>query len=493
MRLKVLWLVLLLLLPGALAQQLREQIRKYTLDNGLRVLMVPDKTAPVIHFNLMFDVGGVDEAPGLGGIAHMVEHMAFKGTPSIGSLDWAKEKAALEAIDKARADLDRALANRASQEEVQRLTAAFNQAREEAKKLALPNAIDQLFTNNGEQGLNASTGYDRTDYRVSLPSNRLELYLRVYADVMLNAVFRSFYEEADVVLEERRQRSENDPNGALSEVFLRTAFQVHPYGRPLIGSREEIQGYRVDRAMEFWKTHYHPNRAVLVMVGDVEPERDIQLVRRYMGAIPRGPARPSLNIPAEPPQTAERRATLEYNAQPSLLIGFHKPTYPNREAYVMDMIDSILTEGRTSRLFRRLVIQEQAALNVSSSSASPGFRYPNMFTISAQPRAPRTTADLERLIYEELERLKNEPVSPQELQKVRNQTRAAYLRVLQGGPGLTQTLAFYELFFGGYQRIFEEEAIYNAITAEEIQQAARKYFTPQNRTVATLVTRGGSR
>ena len=130
---------------------------------------------------------------------------------------------------------------------------------------------------------------------------------------------------------------------------------------------------------------------------------------------------------------------------------------------------------------------------MSSSSASPGFRYPNLFTISAQPRAPRTTQDLERLIYEELERLKNEPVSPQELQKVRNQTRAAYLRVLQGGPGLAQTLAFYELFFGGYQRIFEEEAIYNTITAEEIQQAARKYFTPQNRTVATLISRGGSR
>ncbi len=430
----VIGLLLLLLLPGALAQQLKDEIRKYTLENGLRVLMVPDRTAPVIHFNLMFDVGGVDEAPGLGGIAHMVEHMAFKGTPSIGSLDWPREKVALEAVDKARAELDQALARGAPQSEIDRLTQAFNQAREEAKKLALPNPIDQLFTNNGEQGLNASTGYDRTDYRVSLPSNRLELYLRVYADVMMNAVFRSFYEEVDVVLEERRQRNENDPNGALSEVFLRAAFQVHPYGRPLIGSREEIQGYRVDKALEFWKTHYHPNRAVLVLVGDVEPERDIQLVRRYMGAVPRGPERPSLDIPAEPPQTAERRVTLEYNAQPSLRIGFHKPTYPSREAYVMDMIDAILTEGRTSRLFRRLVIQEQAALNVSSSSASPGFRYPNLFVISAQPRAPRTTADLERLIYEELERLKNEPVSPQELQRVRNQTRAAYLEGTPGRP-----------------------------------------------------------
>ncbi|MCS7057412.1 MAG: insulinase family protein [Meiothermus sp.] len=486
-------LFLVLLLPGALAQRLKDEIRRYTLDNGLRVLMVPDRTAPVIHFNLMFDVGGVDEAPGLGGIAHMVEHMAFKGTPSIGSLDWPRERAALEAVDKARAELDQALARGAPQSEVDRLTQAFNQAREEAKKLALPNAIDQLFTNNGEQGLNASTGYDRTDYRVSLPSNRLELYLRVYADVMMNAVFRSFYEEVDVVLEERRQRNENDPNGALNEVFLRAAFQVHPYGRPLIGSREEILGYRVDKAMEFWKTHYHPNRAVLVLVGDVEPERDIALVRRYLGAVPRGPERPNLDIPAEPPQTAERRVTLEYNAQPSLRIGFHKPTYPSRDAYVMDMIDAILTEGRTSRLFRRLVIQEQAALNVSSSSASPGFRYPNLFVISAQPRAPRTTQDLERLIYDELERLKNEPVSPQELQRVRNQTRAAYLRVLQGGPGLAQTLAFYELFFGGYERIFEEESIYNTITPEEIQQAARKYFTPENRTVATLVTKGGSR
>lgn len=489
MRLKPLVLALVLLASLGLAQNLRERVRLYTLENGLRVIMVPDRTAPVIYFNLLSDYGGVDEPPGLGGLAHMVEHMAFKGTQSIGSRDWAKEQVALQAVETARDALDAARKSNATKEELDRLTAAFNKAREEAQALQQDSGFDDLFTRNGAQGLNASTGYDRTNYTVALPSNRLELYLRIYADVLLNPVFRSFYEEADVVREERRQRTENDPNGFLFENFLAAAYKVHPYGRPLIGSAEEIAGYRTAAALELWRANYHPNRMVLAMVGDLEPERDIALVRKYFGAVPRGPNRPANPIPAEPPQTAERRVTVNFNAQPAMLIGFHKPTYPSREAYVLDIVDAILTDGRTSRLFRRMVTQDQVAANVSSSSGSPGIRFPNMFLFSIQPRAPKTPEDVEKALYEELEKLKTELVSAEELQKVKAQTRVGYLRALAGGSGLAFNLAFYEMFLGGWAKVLEEEQIYASVTAEEIREVARKYFTPENRTVAILLPR----
>jgi predicted Zn-dependent peptidase len=233
----------LALLPWGSAQdELAADIHEATLENGLRVIMVVRDLAPVIDFNLTFDVGGVDEPPGLGGIAHMVEHMAFKGTRSIGSRDIAAEEDALRALERAANALKVAREAGAQGDALARFEADFAEAQAAAQALASPNALDTLFTDNGAQGLNASTGYDRTSYTVSLPANRLELYARVYADVLSNPVFRSFYEERDVVREERRGRSEDSPDGVLSEAFLAAAFQEHPYGRPLIGDAEEIAG-----------------------------------------------------------------------------------------------------------------------------------------------------------------------------------------------------------------------------------------------------------
>ena len=203
---------LAMLMGLASAQDLREQVSTYTLDNGMRVIMVEQDAAPVISFNLMFDVGGIDEPDGLGGIAHMVEHMAFKGTQTIGTDTPDLEEQALAKVETLALALEQVRKN-GSEEEVAETQAAFLEAREEAKAFASPNALDLLFDANGGVGLNASTGYDRTSYVISMPSNRLELYARVYADILRDTVFRSFYEERDVVREERRQRSEDDPQG----------------------------------------------------------------------------------------------------------------------------------------------------------------------------------------------------------------------------------------------------------------------------------------
>lgn len=477
------------LLPVAQAQRdLAESVHEATLENGLRVIMVVRDFAPVIDFNLTFDVGGVDEPEGLGGIAHMVEHMAFKGTRSIGSFDLEAELAALEALEVAASTLEVARRTGASPEALATFEAAFEEAKAAAQALASPNALDTLLSSNGAEGLNASTGYDRTSYTVSLPANRLELYARVYADVLTNPIFRSFYEERDVVREERRQRSEDQPDGVLYEAFLAEAFQTHPYGRSLIGSAAEIERYRAADAQAIFEVFYHPNRAVLVMVGDLDPERDLETIRRYFDFVPRGPE-VRAELPAEPEQTAERRAEVPFDAEPQVVVGFHKPTLPEREAYVLDVVDYILGKGRTSRLYRRLVVEDQLALGISTSSATPGIRYPNLFTFEGQPRAPHTTQDLEAALYEELDHLKAEPVSDAELQRAKTLLRADVVRSLASGSALAANLAFNELFAGGWERLFDDLDTYDTVTADEIMAVSERTFTPQNRTVATLVTR----
>ena len=484
-RLAALLILALLLAAPVAGQDLAERVTTETLDNGMKLILVEQPSAPVISFHLAFDVGGIDEPAGLGGIAHMVEHMAFKGTRRIGSLDWEAEQRALDAVEVARLALEQVRrsgdAERVAAAE-QRLAAA----RERANALAEPAPLDDLLGVAGATGLNASTGYDSTQYVVSLPANRLELYARVYAGVMADTVFRSFYEERDVVREERRQRSEDDPQGVLIEAFLAEAFPDHPYGRPLIGSFEEIAGWTATKAEAFFEAFYAPDRAVLVAVGDVDPARDLQVLRRYFGAVP---ARDTLSprLPEAAPQTAERRVEVTFDAQPQLAVGWRKPTWPDRDAFALDLIDALLTNGRTSRLYQRLVLEDGSVLGVSSASTFPGSREDNLFLVYAQPRAPFGPDEVLAAIDDELARLAREGVSEAELEKVKNQVRAGTVRSLTSNAGLASSLAFNEMFAGGWERLFEDLDVYRSITAEEIREVAARTFVDEQRTVGVLV------
>ncbi len=480
-----------LVLPAALAQDLASRVHTATLDNGMRILLVEQHAAPVVSFDLMFDVGGVDEPPGLGGIAHMVEHMAFKGTTTIGTDHPAQERQALTDVEV----LAYALANARGKSDpalVDTLQKEFMAARKQAQSLASQAPLDSILSVNGAVGLNASTGYDTTHYVVSLPANRVELYARIYADEMANAVFRSFYEERDVVREERRQRSEDDPQGVLMEAFLTEAFPGSPYGRPLIGSASAIEGYTATEAHAFYQAFYAPDRAVLVAVGDLDPVKDMATLERYFGAVP---AHPTLHtrFPAPVAQTVERRTTVTFQAQPQIMIGYPKATYPAREAYVLDLVDALLGQGRTSRLYKRLVVQDQVATSVQTSSSFPGTRLPDAFIIYALPRAPHTTAEVEADVYDELHKLATEPVSDHELQKVKNLVRASTLRTWSSNAGLAQALAYNELFAGGWEHLMGDLETYDSVTAQEIQAVAQQVFAAQHRTVAVLQPpKGGS-
>ena len=470
---------------AAIAQDLSSREHMTTLSNGMRIVLVEQHAAPVVSFVLMFDVGGLDEPPGLGGIAHMVEHMAFKGTTTIGSHDATAEAAALTDVEIWALALKRARAT-GDEAALAAFQQGFERATQRAGALASSNPLDDLLSVNGATGLNASTGYDATQYVVSLPSNRIELYARIYADVMANAVFRSFYAERDVVREERRQRSEDDPQGVLFEAFLTAGFPGEPYGRPLIGEAAAIAGYTATNAHAFYNAFYAPDRAVLVMVGDVDPVADLAVLERYFGAVPRRTTVHTL-LPRPEPQSSERRVAVTFDAQPQLMVGWRKPTYPDRDAYVFDLIDALLSGGRTSRLYQRMVLNDQIALDIATSSGFPGVREPNAFIVYGLPRAPYGTDDLEAALDDEIDRLVRAGVSDSELQKVKNQVRAATIRGLASNAGLASSLAYNELFGGGWENLIADLDVYDSITTEEVQSAAARVFRPENRTVAVLL------
>lgn len=485
------WLVLAGLLAcasifgSASAQGIADRVTTITLDNGMRVILVEQPSAPVISFHLAFDVGGIDEPAGLGGIAHMVEHMAFKGTTSIGTHDPRAEADALAAVEVAVLALRRAQRD-GSDAAIAEAEARLQAARDVANALSAPAPLDDLLSVAGAVGLNASTGYDSTQYVVSLPANRFELYARVYADVMANTVFRYFYAERDVVREERRQRSQDDPQGVLFEAFLSEAFGEHPYGRPLIGSFEEIAAWTATRSEAFYDQFYAPDRALLVAVGDVDPERDLPIVERYFGAIP---ARDTVvsRIPDAAAQTDERRVEVTFDAQPQIAIGWRKPTYPDRDAFALDLIDALLTNGRTSRLYQRLVLGDGSVLNVSSSASFPGTREDNLFLVHAQPRSPFGPDEVLAAVENEIDRLVRDGIDPAELEKVRNQVRAGTVFGLTSNAGLASALAYNEMFAGGWERLFDDLDIYLSIGAEELREVAERTFVDEQRTVGVLM------
>lgn len=465
---------------------LREAVQKFILDNGLRILMVKRECSPTVSFRVLFKTGGVDEPRGKTGLAHVLEHMMFKGTTTIGTKDYEKERILLEKVDELAERLLRVQDTERGSQEIELLRQALQAAQAEAEMYIQAGELNRIYDENGAVGFNAATWQDGTMYMVSLPSNRLELWARLTTDSIANPVFRQFYRERDVVVEERRQRTETDPTGLLTEQFLAAAFIAHPYGRPTVGWLSDLEGMVRSDLRQFYGRYYIPSNAVIAVMGGIQPEQDIEIIRRYFSVTPPGKPPPQV-VTREPQQQGERRVVVKFDAGPEVFVGYHKPTYPDQAAYVFDVIDILLTGGRTSRLFKRMVIQERLALSVKTGSSLPGNRYDNLFFFHGVPHVPHTSQDLERIFYEEIERLKTEAVTARELQKVKNQVRADFIYTLQSNEGLASQLVYYEAFFGGWERMLEYPGMIESITPEEIMEVARTYLIEDNRTVATLV------
>jgi predicted Zn-dependent peptidase len=472
----------------------RLPVTRHVLPNGMTFLLLRREGAPTVSFVTHYRAGAVDEWTGISGTAHLFEHMLFKGSTVIGTNNLAAEEALFPVIDAA-ADSFTTEFRRGAQADsaaLGRLRDRLKQLEDSARTFVVSNELDRILTENGAQGLNASTNWDVTNYFFSLPANRAQLWFVLESDRLRHPVLREFYSEREVVMEERRLRVETQPFGLLFEEFLQAAFRAHPYGRPVVGLASEIQAVSRRSALEYFRRFYGPNNAVVAIVGDLDVEQMKQWATRYFADLPAGdPHRPV--VTQEPPQRGERRILVEYDANPLVLIGYHIPNARHPDAPALSVLSQLLTGGRRSRLFQRLVLRDRIATQISSFQ-QPGSLYPRLIAFQGVPIAPRTTADIEQAVYEEIDRIQREPPTAAELQRVRNQIEASSIQRLQSSFGLAFQLSSSEALWGDWRQTFRDQAALAAVTSEDVQRVARTYFAATNRTVATLVRpQGGTR
>ena len=460
---------------------------KHGLPNGMTFLLLRREGAPTVSFVTHYRAGGVDEWTGISGTAHLFEHMLFKGSTSIGTKNLAAEQALFPVIDAVADSVTEEFRRGALTDSgrLQRLRDRLKALEDSARQFVVSNELDRILTENGAVGLNASTNNDVTNYYFSLPSNRAKLWFVLESDRLKHPVMREFYSEREVVMEERRLRVETQPLGLLFEEFLQAAFRAHPYGRPVVGVASEIQTVSRNNALEYFRRYYGPNNAVVAIVGDINVDSVKAWATRYFGDIPAGaPHKPV--VTQEPPQRGERRIQVEFDANPSVLVGYHVPGTQHPDAPALAVLAQVLTGGRTSRLFQRLVIRDRVAAAIGSSQ-QPGQLYPRLMVFNGVPIAPKTTEDIEKAVYEELERIQREPPSEAELQKVRNNVESASIQRLTSNFGLAFQLSNSEALWQDWSQTFRDLAAQGRVTAADVQRVAKLYFSASNRTVGTLV------
>jgi predicted Zn-dependent peptidase len=461
----------------------RLPVRDFTFDNGLRLLVLPRPGVPTVSFVMHFRVGGLNERLGTTGTAHLLEHMLFKGTESIGTRDVEVERRLFTLMDASNDSLLEAR-QAGDEERVSSLAERIAGLEDQAREYVIGNEFDRILTRAGAQGLNAQTTSESTIYHVELPANRAELFFALEADRMSNPVFREFYTERDVVMEERRLRVETSPGGLLYEAHLATAFTMHPYGVPVVGYMSDLQRLTRRDVERYYRSYYGPNNAVLAVVGSVDPDQIAAWARHYLGPIPRGED-PPLVLAVEPEQRGERRVVVEWDAQPRLRIGWHVPAATHPDAPALAILSSILTGGRTSRLHERLVLDDRLATSVFAS-VGPGALHPRLFQIEATPRYPHTTRQLESAIYEEIARLARDGPTDEEVERVHNQIAAGAIRRVQSNLGLAFQLAESEALLGDWRETFRSNAALARVVAADVRSVADRDLRRVNRTVATL-------
>ena len=483
-----LFTVLLLLPLGIPAQDLKEfekRVTEFTLANGLHFIVLERHEAPVVSFHTYVNAGSVDDPEGKTGLAHMFEHMAFKGTETIGSKNWPEEKKALAAIEDAydRLDQERRKGPHADPKKIEALESEVKAAIEKADSYVIPNLYPTIIEENGGVGLNAGTSYDSTEYFYNLPANRAELWFNLESERFLHPVFREFYKERDVVMEERRMRIESSPQGKLFEALLAVAFEAHPYRRPPSGWSSDIQSLRVRDAQQFYKTYYVPANITVGIAGDVDPKQIRDLAEKYFGRLPAGPLPPLVHT-AEPPQDGPRQSQIESPAQPFDLFAYKRPDQYDKDDPVFDVISSILAGGRTGILYKQMVRDKQISLAAEADDSVPGSKYPNLFLFFVVPSLGHTIEENRKSLDEILGHFKNEKVDADTLARVKTKTRASLIHRLDNNAGLAQLLTSYYVNYGDWRKLFTSLDDIDKVTADDVQRVARKYFIPNARTEA---------
>jgi predicted Zn-dependent peptidase len=522
-------------------EDLKDEVQEFTLDNGVHFIVLERHDVPVFSFNIHMDVGSAQEVTGITGLAHILEHMAFKGTSEVGTEDIKKERKAMAAEDatfevlkaernrmlrhgqdievlflgeEALADLGDDAREMIVNGEVSTLGAAraldfeqkqyvttfddenrdlviyshdFELAKDAAREYVVSNEFGQIVENNGGRGMNAGTWTDDTNYFYSMPSNRIELWAYLEGTRMADPVFREFYTEKDgPVTEERRMRTENSPIGKLIEEFQNLAFKAHPYHHSTIGWMSDINSITRQDCQDFYDTNYVGENMTVAVVGDVEFEQVKKLAEKYFKGIS-GAKAPRLDT-YEPEQNGEKRMVIQDDAQPFYMCGYHIGNYAHEDAAVYSAISDILGQGRTSRLYKRLVKQDNIAVQAVSFSGFPSDKYPTQLAVLGIPAKDVTAAEIETAIFEEIEKIKTDGVTEEELAGVKQRARANYVRGMQGNLGLARQLSFYEGRNGDWREMFTQLDDIEAVTVEDVKRVADEIFVPNHRTVVYIET-----
>jgi len=457
------------------------------LENGLTVLICERPEAQVFSFFTHVDAGSVQDPTGETGLAHMFEHMAFKGTDKIGTKNYAAEKVALEKVEKAYAAYRYERDKRVGRDDakVKQLEKAWQDAVQEANQYVIPNEFSEIVERNGGEGLNAFTNDDETGYHYSFPENRLELWAYLESERFIHPVMREFYKERNVVIEERRMRTDSRPIGRLLEQFISAAFQAHPYHRPTIGWLADLNYFSATDAQHFFDNYYVPSNMVVAVVGDVKASDAMPIAEKYFARIP-SHAQPDEAATTEPPQNSERRVVLRESSQPVYLEGYHRPDYLDKDDAVYDAIADLMSEGRTSRLYRALVRDKKIASVSAGFTGFPGTKYPHLFAFFAFPLPGHTPREIEDAIHVEIERLKKEDITDDELKMIKTRAKANLVRGLAENEGLAFQLGEAQSRYGDWRESFRQVDRIDKVTKADIRRVANQIFVPTNRTVGII-------
>lgn len=456
---------------------LRNRIKHITLKNGLKVLLLKRVGAPVFTAQIKVKVGNIEEEAGYYGLAHFFEHLAFKGTETIGTKNYVKEKQILDEIFKIGTQIVELKKKGESDKQVSELLKKRKALEAEHKKQVVDNEFMSVYQRNGAVDLNATTSNDFTTYYVSLPANKLELWAYLESSRFKRPVMRDFFTEVNVVAEERRSRIENSPVGRLYEAYADLAFDKSPYKIMVIGPADNIQNYVPKVARSFYERFYVPSRIVIAIVGNIDFEETERVIRKYFEDIPQGKdSSETFRKEKFDVKTFPRERIITGPEKPRFYLGYHRPAHPHPDDIVLDVVKDIMCSGRTSRLFKKLVLETKKASFVGCYASVPGMRLDGLFTFYALPHVGYSNKDLKNEIKAEIDLLAKEGPTQHELQKVKNKIDADLIYSLQSNAGLASQLAFYESLAGNWEYIYELQETIHKITAEDVKRVIKAYF-----------------
>ena len=489
--------------PALFFKTFESRIKRVVLENGLRLVMLKRDYSPTIACYIKFRSGSADETDESSGIAHMLEHMLFKGTQRIGTTDYAAEEKYILVMNRWARRLDQwkrvleTATTDAEKAEAQKQIAKWKERMDSFNRISRQFIVQDegsyIYALNGETGYNAYTSNDLTNYQIQLPSSRMEVWARLESDRMTNSVLRDFYTERDVVAEERRMRVDNVGSSLLLEQFLARAYPDHPYGRPVIGPMHSIQFLNYEQALKFYQDHYAPNNTVISIVGDIDFEKTEALIRQYFGPLE---ARAQTRQPAVPTNLSPPfQLELKKPGSPVLYMGWFKPPLPDPVDVHMDVAARVLAHGRDSRLFKKLVIQDRIAAEIEIYNGYPGDRYTNMFFVQAVPAPGKSYDELQSAILREIENFRRGGITQEELIRARKNMEAEFIYSIRANSVLAERLSYFESMTGDFRTLFRSYELLESLTGESINESVRKYLVPENVMTARLLPaeNGGQR